>query len=484
MSIHKDPPKSNSCPDIGLPHFIPVKVRSLFPGSALPCDFYFPSIFEDEIRQDKIMSRGELYLEEDHCAFLEESDTVYIRTGDEQEFLAYLVDKTQEAVKSQETPDKRKIQLLYDSAEAVVKKVCREHPNESNIAGGKRIIEEFAADITSGQITVTALLSVFSKDYNTFSHCVQVATLGMSFGNFLGWSEPEISDFGFGALFHDLGKNSISDDILNKPGKLQKHEYEIIRQHPFTGYQQLKKTKAFSKDQLDVILYHHEAMDGSGYLEGLSGNEIPRYARAAHIVDVFDALTSTRVYKAALPPQDALALMKCEMRASFDAGLLGAFTSYIEGGDFSSNASRSELKAGIGALASIQCETLGNKAKSILVGMEAKRYIILRLSDPAQAQKLQAGTPLVIRYIYAGEAYGFKGTILELVQNPVPLGPGYLSQGCRKPESSQRAETGMFPARFNRSARQNKPVCNGEPELQWMPGLHQAPGKRQVAILF
>ena len=422
MSIQKYPAKSYSSPEIGLVDFIPVKVRSLFPGSALPCDFYFPAIFEEEIRLDMIMTRGEVYLEGNYCSFLEaETDIVYIKSSDEREFLAYLMNKTQEAVKSQETPNNRKTLLLYDSAEAVVKKICREHPDESSISAGKRIIEDFAAHIAAGETTVTALLSIFSKDYYTFSHCVQVATLGMSFGNFLGWSKSEISEFGFGALFHDLGKNSISDSILNKPGKLEKHEFEIIKQHPFTGYQQLKRTKAFSKDQLDTILYHHEAMDGSGYPDGLSGNEIPLCARAAHVVDVFDALTSARVYKGALSRQDTLGLMRNEMRSSFDAALLGAFTRYIEGGDSHTDACDDELKAGIGTFASIQCETSDKKAKSILIGMEAKDFLILKLSDPAQAQTFPAGTRVIIRYVYAGEAYGFKGKILELVQNPLPL---------------------------------------------------------------
>ncbi len=121
MSIHNESANCYSSPDIGLPEFIPVKVRLLFPGSALPCDFYSPSLFEEEIRLDKMMDRREFYLEENQCTLLEEeNDVVYIKTGDEQTFLAYLSDKTHEALKSQEMPDKRKIQLLYDSAEAVV----------------------------------------------------------------------------------------------------------------------------------------------------------------------------------------------------------------------------------------------------------------------------------------------------------------------------------------------------------------------------
>jgi HD-GYP domain-containing protein (c-di-GMP phosphodiesterase class II) len=424
MSIYKDQPNSDCFTDVGLLDFLPVKVRSLFPGSTLPCDFYFPSLLEneEEIQLEKIMTAGELYPEENYCTpFEQETDIVYIKTKDEQSFLSYLMDNTQKVVKSGEMPDRMKTQLLFDNAEAVVKKVFREHADESNVAAGKKIVEDIAAQITSGRLSLTALLSIFSKDYYTFSHCVQVATLGMSFGSFLGWSMSEIGDFGFGALFHDLGKNSISDNILNKPGRLEKHEFEIIKQHPFTGYQQLKQTGAFSKDQLDTILYHHEALDGSGYPEGLSGKDIPYFARAAHIVDVFDALTSKRAYKGALSREQALALMSSEMQFSFDAELLDAFCRCIERGDKAFDNGGSQLKAEIGTLASIECEALSKKTKSILVGMEAGNYVILRLADAEQAQKLQPGAPLIVRYIYAGEAYGFKGKILKLFHNPVPL---------------------------------------------------------------
>jgi HD-GYP domain-containing protein (c-di-GMP phosphodiesterase class II)/c-di-GMP-binding flagellar brake protein YcgR len=422
MFLHENSGSFYSAPHIDYPDFTPVKVRSLFTGGALPCDFFFPALYEDEIRLEQILARGELYSQEiDDVYKVDGTDTFYIRKSDEQDFLNYIIDKTQEELKSEDMPDDRKIQLLYDSAEAVVKKVCRERPDKANLNAARRIVGNIATCVTSGRTTVTALLSLFSKDYYTFSHSVQVATLGMAFGHFLGWGKSEISDFGFGALFHDLGKNSISDEILNKPGKLEKHEYETIKGHPFSGYQQLKKTKAFSKNQLDTILYHHEATNGSGYPEGLSGIDIPYFARVAHVVDVFDALTSARVYKPALSRQDSLALMRNEMPGSFDTKLFGEFIRYIGGSDSSKDSDWGELKAGLGTLASIQSELSDRKAKSIVIGMEREDFIILRISNPADAQILQVGTPVVIRYIYAGEAYGFEAEILEMVQNPAPL---------------------------------------------------------------
>jgi len=400
---------------------VSVKVRSLFTGDSLPCDFYFPAVFENEdtLRPERVLARGEQYLEETRRAFLdEEIDALYIEPKDENEFLNYLNSQSQRVIKSQEVSSEKKTEMLFDNAEVVVKRVFRENPSASSILIGKQIVEDFAQLITSEEVSATALLSLFSKDFYTFSHCVQVSTLGMSFCKFLGWSKPQITDFGLGTLFHDLGKNKISDSILNKPGRLEKWEFDIVKQHSLSGYQQLKKTNAFSKNQLDAVLYHHEAMDGSGYPDGLSGNEIPLFARLAHVVDVFDALTSERVYKKALPRRDAIKLMRNEIFTSFDEKLLNTCAAFIEEPDSSSNASENRIRAVLGTPISLQCEPLGTKMKSRLIGMEPDRYIIFSLSNPVQFAKLQKGMPLIARYLYDGEAFGFKETILSTVPDP------------------------------------------------------------------
>ncbi len=409
-------------PDADLPGFVPVKVRSLFKGVALPCDFYFPSLFEseEEIRPDKVLIGGEIFTEEnDRTLSNENVDLLYIAPQDEAQFLKYLTSRTREAIKSKEVEGEKKTQFLYDSLEALIQKVFRESLSDSSILLGKAIIEDFVDHISNSETSATSLLSLFSRDYYTFSHCAQMATLGMSFCSFLGWNKPEIEDFGIGSLFHDFGKSLINEEILNKPGKLDLKELDIIRQHPVAGYQQLKKTECLSKDQLYIVLYHHEAADGSGYPDGLSGDGIPLYARVAHIVDVFDALTSHRTYKKAMSPPDALALMKTEMLGSFDEELLTEFTNFLQKKPSASRGDwDKEIKAGLGTPILVQFEPLAKKMRSFLVGMELNQYIILRLCDSSRMGKLRPGMPLIVRYIYAGEAYGFKGVVWETVYEP------------------------------------------------------------------
>lgn len=408
--------------NVSLSDLLPVKACSLFPGSVLPCDFYFASVFEDEeeILPDRILARGELYSEQTSSVSWDREDLIYIRQEDEPAFFAYLCHNTREAARSGKVPPEKKTELLYNCAEGVVRKVFHEHPNLLNMAAGEQIARDLSQHLARENIAYAALLNVFSKDYSIFTHCVQVATLGMAFGNFLGWSVAEVSDFGFSVLFHDLGKTEVSSDILDKPGKLEDHEFEVLKQHPFLGYRQLNKTRAFSKDQLDAILYHHEAMDGSGYPEGLSGNAIPFTARVAHIVDIFDALTTRRVYKEALSPEDALALMVNEMQASCDQGVFASFLRFIDGRQ-AIGSGHGNFEAGIGTIMSIQFESFDRRDRALLVGMEVGQYIILRLSNRTLFKSLHVDMAPVLRFIFAGHAYGFTGRIIKIVQDPFPL---------------------------------------------------------------
>ncbi|MEN6440595.1 MAG: HD domain-containing phosphohydrolase [Syntrophobacter sp.] len=403
--------------------FIPIRIRSLFPGSILPCDFFFPSITErEELEPERVLNRGAPYVEDTHLTFLrEEIDFVYINPRDEDVFLAYFNSQTQSAIKSPDVPNVRKTQLLYDNAESLVKKIFRERPNESNILISKRLVEDFGYHLSSERITATALLSLFSKDYYTFNHCIQVAMLGMSFCIFLGWSNSEVKDFGLGTLLHDVGKSLISEEILNKPQRLESEEFEIVKQHSRLGYEQLEKTNVLSRDQLETVLFHHEAMDGSGYPHGLVGDSIPRYARVAHIVDVFDALTAERVYKKALSRPEALMLMKSEMRSTFDEEFLSAFCRFIEGSSLPCGPSANTINAGIGTRFSLQCQASGEKTQSTMVGIKEGECIILAPSDSIGFWNLKAGMSLIVRYIFGGAAYGFKTYITEILHHPSHL---------------------------------------------------------------
>jgi len=128
-----------------------------------------------------------------------------------------------------------------------------------------------------------------------------------------------------GGLFHDFGKIAVRDKVLLKPGPLTPEEYAEIQRHPTEGRDLLRNMKTLTH-ALGIVYHHHERMDGSGYPAGLSGEAIPLVARITTIADIFDALTSARVYRAALTRQDALEIMNDEARKGWwDRRLLEEF---------------------------------------------------------------------------------------------------------------------------------------------------------------
>jgi response regulator RpfG family c-di-GMP phosphodiesterase len=131
------------------------------------------------------------------------------------------------------------------------------------------------------------------------------------------------------AYMHDIGKITIDDRILRKPGKFTPEEFEIMKQHAPNGGEIIHKTMGLIEEQeyvniaADVARYHHERWDGHGYPEGLVGEQIPLGARIMSLADVFDALTSVRCYKDAMPEERAFSIMADESGRQFDPELIG-----------------------------------------------------------------------------------------------------------------------------------------------------------------
>ncbi|MGR9116456.1 MAG: HD-GYP domain-containing protein [Gammaproteobacteria bacterium] len=151
-----------------------------------------------------------------------------------------------------------------------------------------------------------SLLRIKQADDYTFQHSVAVSTLLISFCRSLNMDRRTIELVGIGGLLHDIGKMKVPNRILNKPGKLSEDEFEIMKNHVFEGCLLLESTKGISPVSISVAAEHHERYDGSGYPNRLKGEEISRYGQMAAIVDVYDALTSNRIYHSGREPTAVL----------------------------------------------------------------------------------------------------------------------------------------------------------------------------------
>ncbi|HEV8176656.1 MAG TPA: HD domain-containing phosphohydrolase [Gemmatimonadales bacterium] len=147
--------------------------------------------------------------------------------------------------------------------------------------------------------------SIESSDSYTFGHCERVAGYAVALAQELGLDEVQQTTVRIGAYLHDLGKVRIPHEVLNKPGKLTPEEFRVIQMHPVWGLE-LLATVEFPWDIKPIIRWHHEKYDGSGYPDRLKGEEIPVNAQIICIVDVYDALTTTRSYRAAMSQAEAL----------------------------------------------------------------------------------------------------------------------------------------------------------------------------------
>lgn len=145
---------------------------------------------------------------------------------------------------------------------------------------------------------------------NVCLHCIYTAVYASVIAEKMGYDDDMIQKITAGCLIHDLGKISVVPAILNKQGALTEKEYEIMRYHPQFG--SIQVMNQFGKVVNDIVLMHHEKLDGSGYPNHLTAKDIPEYVQIATIADEFDALTSDRCYKNKLTPSEASAILRAE----------------------------------------------------------------------------------------------------------------------------------------------------------------------------
>jgi putative nucleotidyltransferase with HDIG domain len=187
-----------------------------------------------------------------------------------------------------------------------------------------------AADAFMGA-TIRALLArLAEKDAYTAGHTKRVALLAIQLGEELGLAPNRLRHLAMGGLLHDIGKLSVPDGILQKPGPLDEHEFAVIQGHPELGRERVNELGGFPPQVSRLVLDHHERLDGSGYPRGLRGDEIDLETRVMAVCDVFDALMSQRVYRDAWSRERALALLHDEAGTAFDPRCVEALVRVLE----------------------------------------------------------------------------------------------------------------------------------------------------------
>ncbi len=189
-------------------------------------------------------------------------------------------------------------------------------------------------DEQAKSVVLSLARSIEAKSPLMNGHSERIVKYALQLAASLDLPEVDLQELRIACLLHDIGKVSVPDEILLKPGALNTEETEIVRQHPVIGEHICSPLKSLRR-VLPVIRHHHERMDGSGYPDGLRGDEIPLMARILQIADIYDALITDRPYRCALSSEDALETLSGEASHGWlDASLVWKFSQICRSGDY------------------------------------------------------------------------------------------------------------------------------------------------------
>jgi len=223
-----------------------------------------------------------------------------------------------------------KAKKLYDEAKTLQIKAFKDIKagRDIDIAPFRELASGFMDSVFRNQDALACLTQMRQKDAYLLEHSINVSILMGIFAKHLGVDKDLIVELTTGALLHDIGKIKTPDEVLNKPGRLTEAEFEIMKLHALYSKQILEES-GLTGVAVDIAGMHHERLDGKGYPFGKKGDEISLYVRMASIVDVYDALTAERVYKAGMEPIKAFKILKDGCPDSFDGELLTKFIQCI-----------------------------------------------------------------------------------------------------------------------------------------------------------
>ena len=190
-----------------------------------------------------------------------------------------------------------------------------------------RIVENIMEELMAGKMAVGALTEISSTDAYTYAHSVDVCILSLQTGISLKYERSNLLELGIGCMLHDLGKVKTPIEILNKAGDLTPDEYEIIKKHPLDGYNLARSIQPYLADSAATIISrHHERQDGSGYPLGIGRRIIDEMSSICAIADVYNAMTTDRVYRRAIPMDEAYEYL---MAAGYNIGGQTALNAFL-----------------------------------------------------------------------------------------------------------------------------------------------------------
>ncbi|MDD3310538.1 HD domain-containing phosphohydrolase [Pseudodesulfovibrio sp.] len=260
---------------------------------------------------------------------------VYVRSSEKAQYEQYIERNLGSILLDESLPIKLRSRVFYEASAVVMQDVFDNRlPTALRARHFERIAEIVKSSIKflASDNTLSTVAPFISHDYKTYTHCMHVFIYSVAVFQTYGMSDTEIFECALGALLHDVGKAKIPRRILNKRGALTMSERAVIKEHPVHGVSMCAHLP-MTQNTINCILFHHEKLDGTGYPAGLKGDNLPLPVRIISMADVYDALTTERPYAEAIPPYEALTLMRHDMRQALDMVVFKRFVAVLSGAD-------------------------------------------------------------------------------------------------------------------------------------------------------
>jgi len=310
------------------PAYIPLPVESLRLDALIHCQLYLrtgkdqytkyrePGIPFDDASRQRLRENGQHFL--------------YVRNDEAKLLNEYLEANLRMILSDPRVSEEKKAQVLYTTTVHLARELMLDPTSAEGVRTCRRAVESAAEHIATKPRALAQIMELSSADYYTFTHSVNVMSYSMALAVKMGYPQgSELAELGQSALFHDVGKSYIDWQITNKNGPLSPAEFEVMKQHPDFGFRALKSTDELPDSALFAVRHHHEKLNGKGYPHGLVGSQIDLGVRIVSCADVFDALTTRRVYRGAFRSYPALQLMKEKAGEELDEKVFNSFVSLL-----------------------------------------------------------------------------------------------------------------------------------------------------------
>ena len=314
---------NESAESIDIRNYLPIYLETLRLDSILEFDLYIrlgnkPVLYRSKNLPFTNKTKGKL---------LDSKVTrLYIKPDERKHYQRYIEQNLNLLIRDEKVPEPKKAGILYETSKGLVKEVLSNPHLGENIRRSKDLVGNTVEYVLRGREAFVNLIKITSFDYYTYTHSVNVCTFTIALAQRLGINDRRrLGELGVGALLHDVGKVKIPERILKKQTALNPAEFEVMKKHPGLGQDLLRETNLLANDSYLPVTQHHERIDGSGYPRGLNENMIHDYGKMIAIADVFDALTTKRVYQEAMGAYSAFKIMY-EMPNKFDDKYLREFT--------------------------------------------------------------------------------------------------------------------------------------------------------------